>query len=143
MTIQELRNKMEQQKARSAWQKGVIEYAWDLIDNIEMALAPEEQELPNTKLLEKMMLNGASNWNEYSWGGYSLIYDMDIAAKLCNLTELKKTENGRKKPNAREEWLDTQACVSNHSSRALGFFLPFSVFLSSVRLHNFAAISIS
>lgn len=109
MTIQELRNKMEQQKGRSAWTRGVINYAWELIDNIETSLAPEEQELPNTSLLEKMMLNGASDWSEYSWGGCSLIYDTQIATELCAPWELKKTDNGRKKPNAREEWLDVQA----------------------------------
>lgn len=109
MTIQELRNKLEQQKGRSAWQRGVINYAWELIDNIEMSTDVWEQELPNSRLLLKAMLNGASDWNEYSWGGCSLIYDSDIAKTLCAPWELKKTDNGRKNPNSREQWLDTQA----------------------------------
>lgn len=38
-----------------------------------------------------------------------MIYDSDIAERLCNPSELKKTRNGERRPNGREEWLDTQA----------------------------------
>lgn len=66
-------------------------------------------DLESPSLIEKMALNGASNWDEYSWGGCSLIYDADIAERLCCPSELKKTRNGERRPNSREEWLDTQA----------------------------------
>ena len=39
----------------------------------------------------------------------SIIYDSDIAERLCTPSELKKTRNGERKPNSREEWLDVQA----------------------------------
>ena len=39
----------------------------------------------------------------------SLIYNEDIAERLCTPSELKKTRHGERRPNAREEWLDTQA----------------------------------
>ena len=68
---------------------------------------PSDLEAP--KLLERQLLNGASDWAQYSWGGSSLIYDGDIAARLCCPSELKKTRNGERRPNAREEWLDVQA----------------------------------
>ena len=55
------------------------------------------------------MLNGARSWHDYSWGGCSLIYDRDIANRVCTISELKKTDNGTKRPNRREEWLDVQA----------------------------------
>ena len=55
------------------------------------------------------MLNGAQNWSEYSWGGSALICNGDIAERLCTPSELKKTRNGERRPNSREEWLDTQA----------------------------------
>lgn len=45
----------------------------------------------------------------YNWGGSSLIYDADIAGRLCCPSELKKTRNGERRPNSREEWLDVQA----------------------------------
>lgn len=54
-------------------------------------------------------LNGSRDWSEYSWGGSALVYDGDIAAALCTPSELKKTRNGERRPNSREEWLDVQA----------------------------------
>lgn len=38
-----------------------------------------------------------------------MIYNADIAERLCCPSELKKTRNGERRPNNREEWLDTQA----------------------------------
>ena len=67
----------------------------------------------NSRTLREALLNGADNWNQYSYGGCSLIYDGDIAERLCNPSELKKTRNGERNPNSRETWLDVQA-------RALG-----------------------
>ena len=55
------------------------------------------------------MLNGAKDWNQYSWGALSLIYDCDIAERLSAPSELKKTRGGERRPNSREEWLDVQA----------------------------------
>ena len=54
-------------------------------------------------------LDGAADWSQYSWGSCSLIYDSDIAERLCCPSELKKTRNGERRPNSREEWLDVQA----------------------------------
>jgi hypothetical protein len=63
--------------------------------------------------LKKELLNGAANWGEYSYGGCALIYDGDIAERLCAPSEYRKTREGQRAPNARETWLDVQA-------RALG-----------------------
>ena len=60
-------------------------------------------------MTEEKLLSGAKDWKEYSWGGRSLIYDQDIAERLSSPSELRKTNNGQRRPNAREEWLDTQA----------------------------------
>ena len=103
-TIQTIRENIENSKARSAWARGVKKYAIELLDEYKEnygadACAPCETDL----------LNGAKNWSHYSWGGSSLIYNEDIAKRLCNPSELKKTRNGERKPNAREEWPDTQA----------------------------------
>lgn len=38
-----------------------------------------------------------------------MIYDCDIAETLCTPTELKRTKNGQRNPNSREQWLDVQA----------------------------------
>lgn len=42
-------------------------------------------------------------------GGSALIYNADIAKHYCTPSELKKTHNGERKPNSREDWLDVQA----------------------------------
>ena len=107
-SITKLKRELEKQKGRSSWRRGVIEYAWELFDNIEESTDVWEDDIPY-HLLDRAMLNGADNWSEYSWGGCSLIYDVDIAKTLCAPYELKITDYGRKRPNQHEEWLDTQA----------------------------------
>ena len=97
----EVYNTIELTKPKSAWGKGVKTYALELLENLEEFTTIEE--------LEKELLNGADNWEMYSWSGCSLIYDEDIAHRLCTPSELKKTRNGQRKPNKNEEWLDTQA----------------------------------
>lgn len=102
-SITTIRQIIEASNPRSAWNKGVKAYALDLIDSI-----PENVEYSSADSLLNDMLNGAGNWDQYSWGGCSLIYDRDIAVRLCTPSELKKTRNGERRPNDRELWLDTQ-----------------------------------
>ena len=112
MTIQKIRENLENRKDRSAWNKGVTIYALELVENLEEAIDGgyfEEEDIANNSLLKKALLNGASDWEQFSWGGCSLIYNSDIAERLCCPSELKRTRNGEKKPNSREEWFDTQA----------------------------------
>lgn len=53
----------------------------------------------------------------YAWGGCAEIYDGSIAERLCTPYELKRTCYGEKKPNNREEWLDTQARALEQAAR--------------------------
>ena len=101
--------KMNAKNARSAWGRGVGEYTEDLLHNLSEALDDYEAIPTTTAELEKMMLNGADNWQHFSEGGCSLWYDFDIAKRLCNPSELKRTDNGHKNPNSRENWIDCQA----------------------------------
>ena len=99
--------KANAKNARSAWRRGVGEYAIELIDNLEYMT--DNGEIPTTaEELKKALLNGAENWKEYSEGGCSLVYDCDIAERLCTPSELKRTDNGRLNPNSRESWIDCQ-----------------------------------
>ena len=103
---------IESEKQRSAWDKGVTEYALELVEQLAEQIDGgyfDELELGNTKAVKIALLNGAADWSQYSWGGCSLIYDGDIAERLCCPSELKKTRNGERRPNSREEWLDVQA----------------------------------
>ena len=111
MLVKELVKELENKKNRSAWDKGVNVYAIELVEELQEHLNYYNlTEVPtDTKELEKMLLNGASNWSQYSWGGCSLIYNGDIADRLCSPSEFKKCKEGIYRPNKNEEWLDVQA----------------------------------
>lgn len=97
---------------RSAWSNGVTEYALELLDSLAEGIEGGwyyADDIAAPRVLEKNLLNGADSWSAYSWGGSSLIYDRDIAERLCNPSELKRTHNGERQPNSREQWLDCQA----------------------------------
>lgn len=110
MTIYEtITAQLEARKDRSAWSKGVTLYALELVEELEERAAYEGRNPEPGKECRCWMMNGAQSWDQYSWGGSSLIYNEDIAERLCTPSELKKTRNGERRPNSREEWLDTQA----------------------------------
>lgn len=96
---------LEARKDRSAWDKGVTIYAVSLLDNYQERAEFEGREAASCKELEEWLLNGASTWGEYSWGGSALIYNGDIAKRLCSPSELKRTRNGERRPNSRENGL--------------------------------------
>jgi hypothetical protein len=88
--------------ARSAWKRGVYDYALMLLEN-----RYDVEDFHSTDLKE-VLLNGARDWNQYSYGGCACIYDSDIAERLCTPYELKRRDYGRLRPNSREGWLDVQ-----------------------------------
>lgn len=106
-------------KDRSAWDKGVTAYAVDLLDNYQELAEYEGREAASSLQLEEWLLNGASTWSKYSWGGSALIYNSDVAKRLCNPSELKRTHNGERRPNRREEWLDVQARALAQAAKRL------------------------
>lgn len=109
-TINEVRELINTEKPRSAWRRGVNAYALDLLENLEEYRKYDGRgDDIDPRELKAELLNGATDWNAYSWGGSSLIYDTDIADRLCTPSELKRTRNGERRPNSHEEWLDTQA----------------------------------
>lgn len=99
----------EKEKSRSAWKAGVIQYAIEILDNIE----------DKKEITEKNLLDGAEDWKEYSYGGCSLIYNIDICNRLCTPSEIKKTRDGERNPNSREIWLDTQARALHQAARLI------------------------
>ena len=88
--------------ARSAWMRGVRTYAIEMIEGAENGLSSVAD-------LKKELLNGAQHWRAYSYGGCALIYDGEIAERLCAPGEYRKTREGQRAPNSRETWLDVQA----------------------------------
>ena len=99
--------KLKAVKCRSAWSKGVKGYAYMLLDCI--FLHRDYKAITSFKALHKELLNGEKTWRQFSYSGYALIYDEDIADTLCSPSELKKCKNGILRPNKQERWLDVQA----------------------------------
>ena len=89
---------------RSAWSRAVHAYAVELVESLA-----ESDDLSNETLLRKALLNGADDWQQYSEGGCALVYDADIAERVCSPSELKRVRNGERQPNARETWIECQA----------------------------------
>lgn len=122
MTINELKQAIANEKPRSAWGRGVKEYAEGLAEELEEAIQGgyyTEDKLTDRAALKEQLLNGAKDWSQYSWGGSAWIYDVDIAERLCSPSELKKTRNGERRPNRREEWLDVQARALTQAARMI------------------------
>ena len=107
--LDKVATELEAQKDRSAWSRGVKAYAMELVEELKELAAYEGRNPKPGRECREWMLNGAQDWKQYSWGGSSLIYDADIAQRLCTPSELKKTRHGERRPNSQEEWLDVQA----------------------------------
>lgn len=108
MKKQEILNNLEKLTPRSAWNQAVLSDAVDLVQNLDCS------ELPNSWAeLRALLLNGARNWQEYSYGGCALVYDEDIARRYCTNAELRKVTRAdgtiSDRANAAETWLDVQA----------------------------------
>lgn len=83
LIIRELEN-MKKRFARSAWDKGVYDYAFDILE-------PLGDELENVNA--DTLMNGSNTWTAYSYGGCALICDDDIAKRMCTPSEYKKYLN--------------------------------------------------
>lgn len=88
-------------------------YAIELLD--DAASNRECEEFESLQELKEEILNGASDWMQYSEGGFSLIYNADIAERLCSPSELKRTKNGMNDPNSREIWVQCQTRALFHA----------------------------
>ena len=115
MKKQEILNNLEKLTPRSAWNQAVLSDAVDLVQNLNCS------EVPNSwEALRALLLNGARNWQEYSYGGCALVADEDIARHYCTNAELRKFTRAdgtiSDRPNAAETWLDVQARALSQSA---------------------------
>lgn len=115
--------KAPQRKNVSYWYRGVKNYAECLLDNLPddycMILANNQDLEEHLKIFTKLLLNGANNWKQYSYGGNAFIYNEEIAVALCNPSEYRKTKRGEKQPNSYETWLDVQARALYQAERLI------------------------
>tara|TARA_Y100000114_G_C11530122_1_gene217611 strand:- start:91 stop:507 length:417 start_codon:yes stop_codon:yes gene_type:complete len=116
-TLKKIQKSIAANRARSKWSKAVQEYALEILEDLKSnpSLCAEFDE--GTPIRERDLLSGASDWLEYSYGGCSLIYNQDIAERLCTPSEYKKTKQGASNPNAREDWMQCQARALRQASK--------------------------
>jgi hypothetical protein len=106
-TKNEIQNAIEATNPRSAWGRAVKSYALELLDGLD------------GEYRAVALLNGAESWRAYSFGGCSLIYDTEIAERVCSPSELKRKRGGELAPNAMESWLDCQARCLSQAARLI------------------------
>lgn len=110
--------------ARTAYERGVKAYAKELAECLAETVAQaikagKPSPLDNRETVRAALLNGARDWQDYSYGGCSLIYDGDIAERLCTPSELRRKRGGELPPNREETWLDVQARALNRAARGI------------------------
>lgn len=89
-------------RGRSAWSRGVRQYAREMVERLD------HNTVLTRDTARRTVLNGASDARQYSEGGCALIYDSDIAERLCAPSELRRKKGGELPPNREETWLDVQ-----------------------------------
>lgn len=114
-TLEDVRKAVYASKRHSAWERGVQTYALELLDNLQ----DDPDGISASPATRKALFNGADSWQQYSEGGCSLVYDGEIAERLCNPTELKKSHGGERDPNERENWIDLQARALSQAERMI------------------------
>lgn len=92
--------KIQAMRPRSAYSRAIQSYALELLEDIEDHAAP---------ITDDLLRNGARTWNDFSYGGSALIYDEDIAERLCSPSELRRKRGGDVPPSRVTTWLDCQA----------------------------------
>lgn len=88
MLIKDLIANIASLKRRSTWDKGVQQYAIEILESYADLNATDL--VPEHENLEKALLNGATDWVQYSEGGCALIYTNDIAERLYTPSERRR-----------------------------------------------------
>ena len=55
------------------------------------------------------------NWENYSYRGYSLKFNRQIAERLCTPSEFKRKDGGRIAPSRHDNWFNEQAKALNYA----------------------------
>lgn len=103
LPVADIVSKISKIEPRSAWDKGVKCYALELLDEVK------NQEFSGWYNLRSAMLNGATDWLHYSQGACSLVWDEDIAERLCTPSQLKACNGGRKYLRPGTDWIKIQS----------------------------------
>lgn len=114
--IADIKKDIAAHSARSAWDRGVKGYAVEMFDDYVDRLHIADDSVRIGKVAETDLLNGAQNWEQYSYGGCAEVYDGDICERLCTESQKKKTRDGER-PLMGEDWLTVQARALRQAAR--------------------------
>lgn len=113
INIQDVLERINESRARSAYSKGVKIQAIEMLEELTENGYPSEY--ASIEELTKALLNGADDFNQWAFGGCGLIYNTDIAARFCGPKELERTQNGLRDPNRYSTWIDVYAQAVNQA----------------------------
>ena len=85
-TFEKMAEIINGREQRSAWRRGVTAYALELLEELKEGVDGGYISADNLNTpadFSRALLNGASDWSAYSYGGCSLIYNGDIAARTA------------------------------------------------------------
>lgn len=86
-TVNEAITILEQLNPRSKWGRAVRDDAMDMLGN----LSDGDMELPSDRHeLRQLLLDGASDWTQYSYYGCALVYNVDIAEHYFTPSQLRR-----------------------------------------------------
>lgn len=118
--IEEILKEIQEHPARSAWDRGVRQYAEELFrEYVIEGLHIRDVKIRIGKIDEKVLLNGARDWEQYSYGGCALAYDEEICERLCPPSFQKKKCGGALPPAPGETWLDWQTRALRQAARVV------------------------
>ena len=108
-TIGEIWDVLNTASRRTAWERGVLRYAYDLFGAYVDSLGIHDLQVRIGKISEADLLRGAESWQQYSAMGRALIWDRDICLRLGTKYQIQKTERGQKQPARGDTWAELQA----------------------------------
>ena len=90
---------------RSDWSRGVASLIRDYAEEV---LSEHDGEELNAQEFYKIWNCGADTLRDAVYGGSYDVWNYDIAKRLCTPSALKKSNEGMRRPNRREEWIDIE-----------------------------------
>ena len=97
---------------RSCWSRGVASLICDYGEDV---LKEHEGETTTIKEFNKLWNCGAETLRESVYGGCFDIWNYDIAKRLCTPSEFKRSNEGMRNPNRREDWLGVEYRAVYHA----------------------------
>ena len=95
--IKGLYEKTEKWNPRSAWEKGVRQTMFEMVDRLnewnDTGYLKETDFVPGA--FEMKMLDGAQNWTDFAESGCSLCYTQDIVERFCTPSEKRRYAEGK------------------------------------------------